>query len=135
MSAVEDLILDLPEPDRAITERLRSIILNAVPDMKEKISYGVPYFHRFSNVCYIWPGSIGWMNKTYDGVEFGFIQGHLLSNEQGLLKLGTRKYIANCTFMNAREIDENVIREILYEAMFIDEERMKERKQRKKARK
>ena len=77
MSAVEDLILDLPEPDRRITEHLRSIILNAVPEMREKISYGVPYFHRYSNVCYIWPGSIGWMGKTYEGVEFGFIQGYL----------------------------------------------------------
>ena len=36
--------------------------------------------------------------------------------------------------MDAREIDENIVREILYEAVFIDEERMKDRKSRQKKR-
>lgn len=132
MSVVEDLILDLPEPDRAITEYLRSIILEAVPDMREKLSYGVPFFHRHANICYVWPGSIGWMNKKYPGVELGFWRGNLLSNEQGLLQQGTRKFVSNCRFMDVREIDKGLIREIVYEAVFVDEQWVKEKKSRKK---
>lgn len=135
MSAVQDLILDLPEPDRAITERLRSIIVNAVPEIKEKLSYGVPFFHRYSNICYIWPGSIGWMGNTQQGVEFGFWRGNLLSNEQGLLTMANRKQVANVRFMDVREIDEQTVREVLYEAVFVDEEHHRAKLEKKRSKK
>lgn len=41
---IEDFIVDLPPEERRIVERLRTIILETEPRLKEKLSYGVPYF-------------------------------------------------------------------------------------------
>ncbi len=66
----------LPENERIIVDILRDIISAHIPDIKEKISYNVPFFYRNKSLCLVWPASIprGGIKK---GVLLGFCYGHL----------------------------------------------------------
>lgn len=44
MSAIDDYLKDVPEPQRAELERIRHIVHAALPDAVEVISYGMPAF-------------------------------------------------------------------------------------------
>lgn len=121
MPSVEDFLLDLPAKEQPIAIRLREIILESIPDVEERLSYGVPYFYRFSRICFIWPASAP--NSAHDdGVLLGFCRANLLSNENGLFEMGHRKEVGIVQYHSLLEIDENVILEALYEAVIVDEE-------------
>lgn len=117
--SVEDFIADLPEHERPIVGSLRQLILDTLPDVREKLSYGVPYFYLRSRVCFLWPASAPLAGK-YEGVMLGFCKGHLLSNEQGLLDMGARKEVATVIFKNVKGIQLETVREILLEAAMVD---------------
>ncbi len=121
MPSVADFILDLPSSEQSLAGRLRGLILECIPDVEERLSYGVPYFYRFSRICFIWPASAP--NSGHDeGVLLGFCRGHLLSNENGLFDMGQRKEVGIVQYRSLREIDEDAVRETLYEAVLADEE-------------
>ena len=50
---IDDFLEFLPEDELKIVELLRSIILNCIPDAKEKLTYNVPFYKRFKNICFI----------------------------------------------------------------------------------
>ena len=56
------------------------------------------------------------------GVAFGFARGHLLSNEQELLDLGERKEVGYIRLISEKDIQEELLLEVLHEAVLIDEE-------------
>lgn len=121
---VEDLISFLPDDEAKIAVRLREIILECIPDAKEKLSYNVPFYSRYTRICYIWPGSVPWGCKTKKGVDIGFCRGNLLSDASYLDK-GNRKQVFTKTFYSTKEIDVEVLRQLLYEAVVVDEEENK----------
>ncbi|MFY0591600.1 DUF1801 domain-containing protein [Roseivirga sp.] len=90
-----------------------------MPEVKEKLSYNVPFFRVRKTICFIWPGAVPW-GKTFEGVQFGFIHGYLLSNEDGFLATGKRKYVRIRTFKSIKEIDFERLRALLYEAVLVD---------------
>ena len=116
----EDFYFDLPEQEQQIVDVLREIVLEAAPNFREKISYNVPYYFLNSRVCFIWPSSVKPGPRA--GVVFGLCRGQMLSNEQGLLELENRKEVGTITFRRPEEIDADAVREILYEAILLDEE-------------
>ncbi|MDX5320280.1 MAG: DUF1801 domain-containing protein, partial [Bacteroidota bacterium] len=100
-----------------------------VPDVKEKLSYQVPYFRRYKNFCFIWPGSILWgKNRLYEGVRFGFIHGNLLSDPEGKLNLGERKSVAYQDFTDIRQVDWQQMESWIYESVLLDEEKHRQKK-------
>ncbi len=120
MKTVEEFVADLPANERPILETLRQIILETLPEVREKLSYGVPYFYRKSRICFLWPASSPLAGR-YEGVMLGFCRGHLLSNEQGLLDLGSRKEVSTVIFSDVRSIPQETVREVLLEAAMVDE--------------
>lgn len=108
-------------------DRLRSLLLGNFPELKEKFGYGVPYYWRFSRICFLYPASFPYSGID-TGVAFGFTRGHLLSNEQGLLDLGTRKEVAYIRILSEKDIREEPLLEILHEAILIDEELRRKKK-------
>ncbi len=120
MSTVEEFFFDLPKENREICERLRRIILNAVPDFEEKFFYRVPYYFRHRPVTCIWPAGV-WGGPPR-GVFIGFCNGNLLSNEQGIIEMGNRKRFGLIRYFDVKEINEEPIIEILHEAILVDEE-------------
>ena len=101
---------------------LRNLILDIAPYVEEKISYTVPFFYFHGPLCYLSP--------TFDGVYIGFVRGHQLANEQGLLETKKRKYIRSIHFYSLIELEEKeeVIRHILNEAAILNEYHAQQKK-------
>ena len=57
-SAVLEKIAELPEPDRAMAERLHTIISASAPDLTPRTWYGMPAYAKDGKVlCYFTPAS------------------------------------------------------------------------------
>ena len=127
---VTDHLDYLPEQELAIVECLRNLVLECIPDCTEKLAYNVPFYYRHSRICFIWPGSVPWGNIK-SGVEIGFCKGHLLT-DSSYLHAGNRKEVNIKTFQQVKEIDLQVLRQLLYEAALIDEatQKLKRKKRR-----
>ncbi|MFI5135896.1 MAG: DUF1801 domain-containing protein [Chitinophagales bacterium] len=120
MQSIDDFFHDLPKEEKAIALRLREIILQGAPDFKEEFSYGVPYYFRHRRVTCIWPASSAGGPKK--GVFIGFCRGNEMLNEQKIIEMGNRKRFGLIRFYDVKEINEDVLMELLQEAIMIDEE-------------
>ncbi len=118
---LDDLYAFLPEHELKMVKALRALVYECIPEVKEKLSYNVPFFRLHRNICFIWPGSVPW-GGTFEGVQFGFTKGHLLADEEGYLDAGKRKYVRTRTYGSLAEIDFEKLRLFLFEALIIDSE-------------
>ncbi len=126
---VAELLDFLPENQLAIVERLRELVFDCIPHVEERLSYNVPFYRNNKLICFIWPGSVSWGNvSTWDGVEFGFNYGYLLADEAGYLDRGKRKQVYTKRFYTVKDINEDILRDYLYEAAILDEEAGRKRK-------
>lgn len=107
--------------EKSICTQLRNLIQEHFPELREKFGYGVPYYHQHSRVCFIYPASFPYSGQQ-QGVALGFTRGHLLSNEQGLLQMGTRKEVGYVPLLQEKDIREEALLEMLHEAVLVDEE-------------
>lgn len=114
----------LPEHERIIVDILRDIIHGHIPDIKEKISFNVPFFYRHKSICLVWPASIprGGIKK---GVLLGFWYGHLLEDIDQYLIHGTNKQIYYTIYQTPEEIDEAAIAKVLQAAVTLDNTKRK----------
>lgn len=120
-SSIGDFLDYLPENELEIVEELRRIVYECIPDVKEKLSYNVPYFSRKRRICFIWPASVPWGNVSLDGVQFGFANGYLLNDDLNYLEKGNRKQVYTKTYHSADEVDASILRSYIFEALSIDE--------------
>ena len=120
---IDDFLEYLPDDERRITDKLRKIVLDCLPDGKEKLAYNVPFYYQHKRICYIWPSSIPWGAIKETGVvEFGFCQGVRMSDDIGFLNKGNRKEIATVKFRSVKDIDADLLRSYIFEAIFLDEQ-------------
>ena len=119
--SVDDFLDYLPEDELKIVERLRKISFDCVPGITEKLSYNVPFYKMNKGMFFIWPAPVLWGKaKTYDGVRFGFQQGFLLTDEINYLDKGDRKQVYYKDFLNIKDIDIELLRTYIFEAMLVD---------------
>ena len=118
--SVDEFLDHLPEHELEIVEELRRIVFECIPDAKEKLSYNVPYYSRRKRICFIWPSSVPWGNTPMKGVQFGFTSGYLLQDDGGYLDKGTRKQVYTKTFYSTDDIDAEMLRSLLFEALAVD---------------
>jgi len=69
---------------------------------------------------------VQWGSKKNRGVEIGFCRGNLLS-DPSYLNIANRKQVYIKTFYSTKEIDTEKLRQLLYEAVVIDEEEYKKK--------
>lgn len=123
-ATVQELLDFLPYDERALLIQLREFIISEAPDLKERISFNVPYYKGRRDVCFLWPASVLWgKTKTYEGVRFGFSYGVLLSDPSGYLERGTRKQVL---WRDVQRFDKTYARmlgQLLVQAVAIDQER------------
>lgn len=100
-----------------LMQRLRILILNAHPKIREHLEINTPMFKVKQDVCYF-----GKVHPT-KGLEVCFLRGFQLSNEQGLIESKGRKYIHGLTLVDANDLKqkETAFLEILNEALILDE--------------
>ena len=122
-NTVEDFLDYLPGHERKMVDTLRRIVMECIPDAKEKLAYNVPYYYRHSRICFIWPASVPWGNVKLNGVQLGFCRGNLLQDSIGFLEKGTRKQVYTKTYTDVKTIreDEDLIRAFLFDAIEVDE--------------
>jgi hypothetical protein len=131
-----ELLDYLPENQLAIVERLRELVFECIPQVEEHLSFNVPFFRKNKLICFIWPGAVSWGNlKTWEGVEFGFNYGYLLADEAGYLDRGTRKQVFTKRFYSLKDLNEDILRDYLYEAAILDEEAGRKRRAKGKGKK
>jgi len=123
---VDEMIMNLPAKERAIAKRLRDLVLECLPLATEKPYYGlgVPYYSRRRQICYIFPSSAlyGPEDKVHDkNVTLGFCQGNKMFNENSVLKVEGRKQVRVMYFSSLRDIKEDQVRALLFEASMIDD--------------
>jgi hypothetical protein len=96
---------------------LRKVIMLAHPNIREQISWSLPFFYCFDYLCYL---SI---SKKTKGIEVCFAKGCQLNNESGLLDAKNRKLIKGITFTSLADYEEkeDAFLEILQEAVMFNE--------------
>ena len=112
----------LPDEERGIVDYLQEIIIECIPECKEKLSYNVPYYSKHSRICFIWPASVPWGNVKMNGVQLGFCKGYLLQDDINYLEKGNRKQVYSKVFFDIKEIDVDLLRVYLFDAVEVDEE-------------
>lgn len=128
-SSIDEFLDFLPEDELKIVTLLRKLILHCIPECTEKLSYNVPFYKKYSNICFIWPSSVAWGdNMKQRGVRFGFSKGYLLTDEIGYLDKGSRKQVYWRDFYSIKDIDVDLLKAYIFEAVMIDEERRKKKK-------
>lgn len=119
---IDEFLEFLSADEFKIVEVLRKVIYSCVPDVTEKLSYNVPFYKYHKNFCFIWPASVLWgKKKTYEGVRLGFTNGYLMTDEIGYLEKGNRKQVYWRDFLNVKEIDVDLIKSYIFEALLIDQ--------------
>lgn len=94
----------ISDEHKPLVSALKDIIYDTIPDVKEKLSWNVPFFYKNRTICFIWPGSVPWGKKTYKGVQLGFAKGYLMKPND-FLEMGNRKQIYTKTFYSLAEIE------------------------------
>lgn len=123
-ATVGDCLDFLPPDERALTEHLRELLLAEAPELKERLSFNVPFYKVRKDICFLWPASVLWGNrKTYAGVRLGFAYGVLLPSAAGYLEGGGRKQVYWRDLTAITPADERMIRTLLREAVRVDAER------------
>lgn len=119
---VDEFLDFLSEEELKIVTVLRTLVLDCLPNCKEKLSFNVPFYFLNKSVCFIWPASVTWGKKeTYKGVRIGFAKGYLLSDEMGYLEKGNRKQVYWRDIERLEESDIELLKSYLFEAAIIDE--------------
>lgn len=114
------LMESLPGEQRIITDVLRQIITETLPDYcREKISYNVPFFYGNRSICLVWPSAVP-RGGIKEGVMLAFWYGNRLKDKNGYLTHGTNKQIFYKIYKAAEEIDEASVVSILKEAVELD---------------
>ena len=118
---IDDLFDALPETERIIAAILREIVKENLPNAREKLSWGAPFYHGKRSICFIWPASIPW-GKLDKGVALGFARADAL-NHNGFLGNSEGKQIGRHVFTSAEEIDVALVTNLLQQALAFDDSR------------
>lgn len=110
----------LPEHERLITDVLRNLVLQNIPNKcKEKLSYNVPFYSLKKRICFIWPAAVPW-GGFKKGVMLGFCYGNKLHDKNNYLTKGTNKQVYYKIYTAVEEIEAAEIISLLAEALDYD---------------
>ncbi len=113
MKTVEDYIFDYEGSEKEVLEYFHDLMMS-FPGITSKIRFNIPFYYQKTWVCYLNPVK---PNK----IALCFLRGYELSNEQGLLESKDRKQVSSVEYATVREIPKDTIREIINEALLLDE--------------
>ncbi len=119
MSPVEIYILEQPSELRPILKKLRYLILSAAPQITEKLVYNIPFFYGKKRIFYL--------NPLKDGVDLGFCDGYLISDNP-VLERKSRSQVRTIFYCHPAEIDEEVLLPLIHEAIIIDQNKPKRKR-------
>jgi hypothetical protein len=124
MTRVEDFIYQFEGSQREVMLHFHELLTTEC-NLITKMRYKIPFFYGKSWICYL--------NPTKNGrIEFSFVRGNELSNHQGILDNKGRKQVYSIEFEKLPDIPLQQIREIIQEAILLDETKAYESKRKPK---
>lgn len=114
---VDSYIANLSASQQAIAENVRRLLFTLVPQIQEKLSFKIPFYHYFGMFCYI--------NAIPNGIDLGFCRGKDLVAEFPSLELKGRAIVASVALHSLKDIKQKEIREIIVAAALWNEEAKK----------
>lgn len=105
---VDEYIESLPDEKREIAEQLREMILSLIPNVQEKLSFKIPFYHYHGMFCYL--------NEVRDGIDLGLCRGKDLVDVLPQLEQGKRVMVASVIIRSKKEIQTKQIEEVLLTA-------------------
>ena len=120
MSALVDTYIDdLSDSQQAIAKNVRRLLFNLVPEIQEKLSFKIPFYHYFGMFCYI--------NAIPNGIDLGLCRGKDLTGEFPSLELKGRAIVATLSLHSVKDIKQKEVREIIIAAALWNEEAKKKK--------
>ncbi|MEM1407658.1 MAG: DUF1801 domain-containing protein [Bacteroidota bacterium] len=113
MVAVDDFIQNYEGEQRKILNYLHLALADEL-ELIPKIRYKIPFYYKRSWICYLNPTK----RKT---VDFCFLRGNELSNQQELLSGKGRKQVMSIEIAKLSDLPEGAIKEVIHEALLLDE--------------
>ena len=108
---VDVLVQELPKARRALVRRLRQLVLDAAPELTEKIKWGNPTYVGRSNVCCL---------MIYrDHVNLGFFKGTSVADPEKLLE-GTGKGLRHVKIYEEADIHDGPLKSLIADAAALD---------------
>jgi hypothetical protein len=83
--AVIEFMMNQPYEKRLVMLAVRDIIFKINPDVIEKLSYGIPFYHLKGLFCYL--------NPTKNGLDLCFMDGVFIDDPYSVLTRGKRKRV------------------------------------------
>lgn len=110
-SGVEGFFKEAPKPQKDFLLMLRKLIRSSIPESKESLKWGMPWYSKNDNICYlaIFPRH----------VNLGFAQGAHLDAPDGLLQ-GTGKGMRHIKIKSAADIKKREFTRLLKAAADYD---------------
>ena len=124
MSPAENLMYEFEGAQREIMLFFHQMLTQEF-SLTDKITFQNPCYYHNSWICYLKP----LQNAT---VELAFLRGNELSNHQGLLQSNGRKQLRSVAFSSLKDIPLETVKEILHEAILVDEAKPYASKRKKK---
>lgn len=112
MNPVESFIDKLAGQQRELADVLRHFILSVDPEIREKISYGIPFFYKEKNICYL--------NPVAAGIDLGFVKGSKFKRAFPGIEMKNRKKVRTIYLQNADTIDFELLLSAFHEALSLD---------------
>lgn len=116
---VDSYIGSLSDTQQAIAENVRRLLFSLVPEIQEKLSFKIPFYHYFGMFCYI--------NAIPNGIDVGFCRGKDLTDEFPSLELKGRAIVATVSLHAVEDIKHKAVREIIIAAALWNEEAKKKK--------
>ncbi len=113
MITVESFIYQYEGKQQEVMLYLHHLLIKEF-NLIDKIRYKIPFYDYKSWICYQNP-------KRNGVVELAFTKGNKLSNQQGLLESKGRKQVSSIEFTSLAEIPKQQLKEIIHEAILLDE--------------
>jgi hypothetical protein len=108
MKGVDDYIELLPEERKEICEKIREMIFSLVPEIEERFSFKVPFYHYFGMFMYF--------SNIKDGVSVCFLRGKDLVELFPELKQNKRAIVASVLITSKADIYNLNLQEIILTA-------------------
>lgn len=116
---VDAYLFTLTDPQQIIANRLRLLLFELVPEIQEKLSFNIPFYHYFGMFCYI--------NAIPDGIDLGFCRGKDLVEEFPHFESRNRAIVASVTLYSLTDIYEKEVRAMIVAAALWNEEAKKKK--------
>ena len=114
---IDDFIQSKDTNLRLLLAQIRNTIMVSHPQIREQISWNLPFFYCFDHLCYLS------VSKKTKGVEVCFAKGFHVKDELGVLDAKGRKLVKGITFTDLAdfEVKEDIFLEVLQEAILLNE--------------